>query len=119
TPVFKAMAPEMRNQILARDDVKEFLTRVRQMKGSTRGVTGGELGIPEVMLELIAQNVFRYSRLMQYIRVRSVRGYARQTIAGEIPEAVWTEMCGAINELSIVFNQITFDGYKVAGYIPV
>ena len=89
------------------------------MKGSTRGVTGAELGIPDVMLELIAQNVYRYSRLLQHVRVRSVRGYARQTIAGEIPEAVWTEMCGAINELSIVFNQITFDGYKVAGYIPV
>lgn len=119
TPVFKAMAPEMRSQLMAREDVKEFLTRVRQMKGSTRGVTGAELGIPDVMLELIAQNVYRYSRLLQHVRVRSVRGYARQTIAGEIPEAVWTEMCGAINELSIVFNQITFDGYKVAGYIPV
>lgn len=119
TEVFKAMAPEMRSQILAREDVKEFLTRVRQMKGSTRGVTGAELGIPEVMLELIAQNVYRYSRLMQYIRVRSVRGNARQTFAGEIPEAVWTEMCGAINELSIYFNRVTLDGYKVAGFIPV
>lgn len=119
TPVFKAMAPEMRNQILARDDVKEFLTRVRQMKGSTRGVTGAELGIPDVMLELIAQNVYRYSKLMQYVRVRSVKGNARQTFAGEIPEAVWTEMCGAINELSIYFNQVTLDGYKVAGFIAV
>lgn len=119
TPVFKAMAPEMRNQILARDDVKDFLTRMRAMKGTKRAVTGGELGIPDVMLELIAQNVFRYSRLMQYIRVRSVRGNARQTFAGAIPEAVWTEMCGAINELSIQFNQVTLDGYKVAGFIPV
>lgn len=119
TEVFKAMAPEMRSQILARDDVKEFLTRMRAMKGTNRAVTGAELGIPEVMLELIAQNVYRYSRLMQYIRVRSVRGNARQTFAGEIPEAVWTEMCGAINELSIYFNQVTLDGYKVAGFIPV
>ena len=119
TPVFKAMAPEMRNQILAREDVKAFLARMRAMKGTNRAVTGGELGIPDVMLELIAQNVFRYSRLMQYIRVRSVRGNARQTFAGAIPEAVWTEMCGAINELSIQFNQVTLDGYKVAGFIPV
>ena len=110
TPVFKAMAPEMRGQILAREDVKDFLTRMRAMKATTRAVTGGELGIPDVMLELIAQNVFRYSRLMQYIRVRSVRGNARQTFAGATPEAVWTEMCGAINELSIQFNQVTLDG---------
>ena len=119
TPVFKAMAPEMRGQILAREDVKDFLTRMRTMKGTTRAVTGGELGIPEVMLELISQNVLRYSRLMQYVRVRSVRGNARQTFAGDIPEAIWTEMCGAINELNIYFNQVTLDGYKVAGYIPV
>lgn len=119
TPVFKAMAPEMRSQILAREDVKDFLTRMRAMKGTTRAVTGGELGIPEVMLELISQNVLRYSRLMQYVRVRSVRGNARQTFAGDIPEAIWTEMCGAINELNIYFNQVTLDGYKVAGYIPV
>ena len=48
-----------------------------------------------------------------------MRGEARQTIAGTVPEAVWTEMCGAINELSFVFNQITLDGYKVAGFVPV
>ena len=119
TPVFRAMSPEMRESLVARDDVKEFLTRVRGMKGATRAVTGAELGIPTVMLELIAQNVYRYSRLLQHVRVRSVRGNARQTIAGEIPEAVWTEMCGAINELSLYFNQVTLDGYKVAGYIPV
>ena len=119
TPVFRAMSPEMRESMVARDDVKEFLIRVRAMKGTTRAVTGAELGIPTVMLELIAQNVYRYSRLLQHVRVRSVRGNARQTIAGEIPEAVWTEMCGAINELSLYFNQVTLDGYKVAGYIPV
>ena len=28
-------------------------------------------------------------------------------------------MCGAINELSFVFNQVTLDGYKVAGFVPV
>ena len=28
-------------------------------------------------------------------------------------------MCGAINELTFVFNQITLDGYKVAGFVPV
>ena len=28
-------------------------------------------------------------------------------------------MCGAINELTFVFNQVTLDGYKVAGFVPV
>lgn len=28
-------------------------------------------------------------------------------------------MCGAINELTFVFGQVTLDSYKVAGFIPV
>ena len=89
------------------------------MKGQSRAVTGAELTIPVVFLDLIAENMYRYSKLLNRVRVRNVNGEARQTIAGTVPEAVWTEMCGAINELSFVFNQITLDGYKVAGFVPV
>lgn len=63
--------------------------------------------------------MYRYSKLMRRVRIRNVNGEARQTIAGTVPEAVWTEMCGAINELTFSFNQITLDGFKVAGYVPV
>ena len=56
---------------------------------------------------------------MNRVRIRNVRGQTRQTIAGVVPEAVWTEMCGNLNELTFVFNQVTLDGYKVAGIIPV
>ena len=105
--------------ILQREDVKEFLTRVREMMKNKRAVTGADLMIPVVFLELISENTFRYSKLVNRVRVRNVRGEARQTIAGTIPEAVWTEMCGAINELSFNFNQIVADGYKVAGFVPV
>ena len=117
--VFDALTHEQRSAIVARDDVKEFLSRLRSMKGQTRDVSGAELTIPIVFLELIAENMFRYSKLLNRVRVRNVNGQARQTIAGTVPEAVWTEMCGAINELTFVFNQITVDGYKVAGYVPV
>lgn len=117
--VFDALTHEQRSAIAARDDVKEFLSRLRSMKGQTRDVSGAELTIPIVFLDLIAENMFRYSKLLNRVRVRNVNGQARQTIAGTVPEAVWTEMCGAINELTFVFNQITVDGYKVAGFVPV
>lgn len=116
---FDALPMEQRAAIVERSEVKEFLTRLRSMKGQTRDVTGAELSIPVVFLELIAENMFRYSKLMNRVRYRTVGGQARQTIAGTVPEAVWTEMCGAINELTFSFNQITLDGYKVAGYVPV
>ena len=116
---FDALPADLRESIVQRDDVKTFLAQLRSMKGATRAIQGGELEIPVVFLDLISENMYRYSKLLNRVRVRSVPGQARQTIAGTVPEAVWTEMCGAINELTFVFNQITLDGYKVAGYIPV
>lgn len=116
---FDALTHEQRSAIVARDDVKEFLSRLRSMKGQTRDVSGAELTIPIVFLDLIAENMFRYSKLLNRVRVRNVNGQARQTIAGTVPEAVWTEMCGAINELTFSFNQVTVDGYKVAGFVPI
>ena len=116
---FDALPMEQRNTIVAQDDVKAFLGELRSMKGQSRAITGAELTIPVVFLDLISENMFRYSKLLNRVRVRNVSGEARQTIAGTVPEAVWTEMCGAINELSFIFNQVTLDGYKVAGYVPV
>ena len=116
---FDALSGEQRQAILADNTMQEFLKELRSMKGQQRAVSGAELTIPVVMLDLIAENMYRYSKLLNRVRVRNVRGEARQTIAGTVPEAVWTEMCGSINELSFVFNQITLDGYKVAGFVPV
>ena len=116
---FDSLPMETREAIVQRDDVKTFLAQLRSMKGQSRAIQGGELEIPVVFLELISENMYRYSKLLNRVRVRNVPGEARQTIAGTIPEAVWIEMCGAINELTFVFNQITLDGYKVAGFVPV
>ena len=116
---FDALPAERRSAILAQEDTKTFLSQLRSMKGQSRAITGAELTIPVVFLDLIAENMFRYSKLLNRVRVRNVSGQARQTIAGTVPEAVWTEMCGAINELNFAFNQVTLDGYKVAGYVPV
>lgn len=116
---FDALPMETREQIVQREDVKAFLTRLRQLKGTTRAITGGDMEIPVTFLELIAENLYRYSKLLRRVRVVSLPGEGRQTIAGTVPEAIWTEMCGTVNELSFSFNQITTDGFKVAGFMPV
>lgn len=116
---FDALPMETRESIIQREDVKDFLAKLRSMKGNSRAIQGGDLEIPVVFLDLISENMYRYSKLLNRVRVRTLTGEARQTIAGTVPEAIWTEMCGAINELSFAFNQVTLDGYKVAGYIPV
>lgn len=116
---FDALPMEQRSEIVAREDVRDFFVQLRSMKGQQRGVSGAELTIPVVFLDMIAENMYRYSKLLNRVRIRNVNGEARQTIAGTVPEAVWTEMCGAINELTFVFNQVTLDGFKVSGYVPV
>ena len=116
---FDALPMEQRSEIVAREDVRDFFAQLRSMKGQQRGVSGAELTIPVVFLDMIAENMYRYSKLLNRVRIRNVNGEARQTIAGTVPEAVWTEMCGAINELTFVFNQVTLDGFKVSGYVPV
>ena len=104
---------------VTREDVKEFLVRVREFKGEKRAVTGAELTIPEVMLELLRDNLYRYSKLITKVRLKPVGGKARQNIMGAVPEGIWTEAVGKLNELSISFNQVEVDGYKVGGYIAI
>ena len=116
---FDALAREERASIVASDEVQQFLAEVRSAGRNKRAVSGADLTIPVAFLDLISENMFRYSKLINRVRVRNVSGEARQTIAGTVPEAVWTEMCGAINELTFQFNQVTVDGYKVAGYISI
>ena len=107
------------NTIIERADVKDFAERVRVIIQEKRAVTGGELLIPDVLLGLLRDNLHVYSKLISRVNLRRVPGTSRLTIAGTIPEGVWTEMCAKLNQLEISFNQIEVDGYKVGGFIPV
>ena len=116
---FSVMTMDQRTAIVERDEVKEFLTRARDLRMQNRSVSGADLLIPDVLLDLMRREVAHASRLLPYIRLVHVSGTARQPISGAIPEAVWTEMCASINELNISFNQVEVDGYKVGGYIAI
>lgn len=114
---FFGMSMEQRDQFLSREDIKGFLTRVRELMKEKRAVSGSELLIPTIALDLLRENIQAYSRLISKVSLKQVSGQARQRIAGTVPEAIWTEMCATLNELSISFNQVELDGYKVGGYI--
>lgn len=121
TRAFGGMTLEQRTAFIQREEVQDFLTRFREMfkSGQRRSVAGGELLIPTVILELLRQNIEDYSKLLRRVRMISVAGKARQTIMGAIPEAVWTEACGALNELNFSLNDVEVDGYKVGGYVAI
>lgn len=116
---FAGLTRESLNTHTQREDVKEFIENVRSKVSNTRSIKGGELAIPTVTLDLIRDNLHTYSKLINYVNLRKINGKARQNIMGIIPEAVWTEMCGKLNELDFDFSFVEIDGYKVAGYVPV
>lgn len=122
---FKGMERSAAFDFIKREEVKTFLEQIRageiptEKRMQKRGVEGGELGIPDVVLDLIRDNLHRYSKLISKVNLRAIPGTSRTNIVGEIPEAIWTEACASLNELTIKFSQIETDGYKVGGYIPV
>ena len=119
TKRFKDMTLAEKRTFVENDDVKKFLERVKVAGMEKRAISGGALLIPEVMLPLMREAAYRTSKLAPYVLVRPVSGKARQTVAGTIPEAVWTEACGNLNELNFSFNGVEVDGYKVGGFVPV
>lgn len=116
---FFGLDRNQRDAFLGQEDVKEFLQRVRTLGKENRGITGAELTIPTVFLEMIRENITKYSKLIGKVALRPVPGNARQNIMGTVPEAVWTEMCANLNEMTLSFNQIEVDGYKVGGFIAI
>lgn len=105
--------------VVERDDVKSFLAEVRTCIKEKRALTNVGLTIPEVMLPLLEQTAVEASKLLSRVNMVSVSGKSRQVIMGTIPEAVWTEMCANLNELSLGFNDVEVDGYKVGGFFAV
>lgn len=123
TRKFFNLNAEERDRFFKSEKVKDFLQRVRTMgkaaASESRSVNGAELLIPTEVLDIIRENILDYSKLLKHVKLRPLKGKARQTIMGEVPEAVWTEMCGAINDLEFNFNGVEVDGYKVGGYVPI
>lgn len=105
--------------MMEREDVQSFVSTVRESITNTRAITNAGLLIPDVVMEVLRENVIDYSKLYRHVNVQYVPGTARIPVMANVPEAVWTEMCAAINELSLGFGVVDTDGYKVAGYFAI
>lgn len=116
---FFGMNAEQRDAFFKRDDVTQFLGKVREHIGNQRSLDNIGLTIPDIMLPLLKETTEKTSKLLSKVTVRDVAGTSRQNIMGTIPTAVWTEMCASLNELDLGFNNVELDGYKVGGYFAV
>ena len=102
-----------------RDDVKNYLAEIRSCIQNKRELTNVGLTIPKVFIGLIKENVFEYSKLYKHVNVQPISGNGREIIQGTVSEAIWTECCAVLNEMSLAFNDVEVDCFKVAGYYKV
>lgn len=113
------MTIQERAAFVENESVKAYLGEIRAAIKEKRAITNVGLTIPEVMLGILRENVIEYSKLYRHVDVRPVSGEGRMVIMGAVPEAIWTECCANLNELSLTFNDVTVDCFKVAGYFAV
>lgn len=116
---FREMNIAERTAMMEREDVKAWLGEVRAHISEKRELTNVGLTIPEVFLGILRQNVMEYSKLYKHVTVRPISGTGREVVMGSVPEGVWTECCGALNELNLAFNDAEVDCYKVGGFFKV
>ena len=119
TRKFFGMSNQERDMFFAREDVTGFLGDIRTCIKEKRALTNVGLTIPEVMLGLIRENIENYSKLYKHVYVRSISGDGRMVVMGAIPEAVWTDCCANLNELSLSFYDAEVNCWKVGGYFAV
>lgn len=117
--VFRSLSMQERTAIFEREEVRSFLDQVRSAMREQRALSGTELLIPEVFLGLIRENIEEYSKLYKHVNVRLIGGKGRAVVMGTVPEAVWTDCCGILNELSLQFNDAEVNCWKVGGYFDI
>lgn len=117
--IFAKMNIVERDAMMAREDVKAWLQDVRTTMQEKRALTNVGLTIPEVFLGLLRENIEDYSKLYKHVNVQAIGGEGRMVIMGTIPEAVWTDCCANLNEMSLVFNDTEVGCWKVGGYYAV
>ena len=108
-----------RSAIFANEEVKDFMQQVRSCIKEKRAIGNAGLIIPQNFLPMIKEVTEANSKLLKYTNKSDITGTARITIMGSVPEAVWTEQCGKLNELELGFNDVEMDGFKVAGFFKV
>ena len=116
---FRATLRTRLAEMVTRDDVKDYLGKVRTAQMEKRAINNVGLTLPVVLLDLLKENVENYSKLYRHVRVRNIKGESRQIIMGTVPEAIWTDCCANLNELDLGFNDLEMDCYRVGGFFAI
>ena len=121
----RMMTVEKRNrfgiteEMVQRENVSAFLDTVEDAIKNKRAISNAGVLVPTEFLGIIRENLMDYSKLARRVFNRSIGGDGRAIVMGAIPEAVWVECCGFLNEIELGFFDVEVDCNKVAAVIPV
>lgn len=116
---WKEMTREERSVFVKDEGVQAWIGEIRSAIMEKRAIANVGLTIPQTVLPILKENVAEYSKLLKHVRLVSVSGEARQVIQGGIPEAVWTDCCANLNELTLTFYGTEVNCWKVAGFFAL
>ena len=93
-----------------REEVREFYEKFRNL----RAVTGGELTIPDIVVNRIMDIMGDYTTLYPLVDKIQVKGTTRILVDTDTEPATWIEQSGAIPSGDVgTITNIDFDGFKV------
>lgn len=113
---------ETRAQMLERLDhseVRSFYGALVESAKEKRALTGGDLTIPEVVVDVILTKMGDYAKVKPLVRTIQLNGTGRVLLDGAIPEGIWVECCDPVQELAASITQVEIDCYKVGGFVEV
>ena len=101
------------------EEVRDFYNQLSDAVNKKRAITGLGNTIPTIVLDRIQSKIGDYSTLYNEVTIERLNGDARVIIAGSIPEAIWTEVTDAVQELADSITVVELDAYQLGGYVPV
>ena len=119
TRKFFNVSPQERDAMFEREEVKEFLGEIRSAMKEKRAISNVGLLVPEVFIGVLKENIVNFSKLYKHVNVRNVGGTARQVIMSSYQEAIWTECCANLNEMTLGFFEEEYDCFKIGGFYAV
>lgn len=113
------MSIQERTALVSNESVKNWLGEIRSAIKEKRAIQNVGLTIPTEILPVLRENIAVWSKLYDRVNLQRIGGEARMPIMGTIPEAIWTECCATLNELTLGFNDWEVDCFKVGGYYAI
>lgn len=99
-----------------REEVKDFYDKFKNL----RAVTGGELTIPDIVVNRIMDIIGDFTTLYPLVDKIQVKGTTRILVDTDTTAATWVEQAGAFSTGDVgTITNVDFDGFKVGKVVFV